>query len=99
MVKGFEANDMACSAYYPGLFSTTDPQALENKFYYEVVNRDGDTVKIPCSPVKFGDDEPADISHTDRLGESTVEIMKRYGYTDDEITEYIEAGIVISEGE
>lgn len=95
-VKGFEDHDMACSAYYPGIFSTTDEQAEANRYFFDCVNPAGETVRVPCSPVKFGDDEPADMSHTDELGESTVEVMRQYGYTDTEIDEMIEKGIVIS---
>lgn len=95
-IKGFEENDMACSAYYPGIFSTTDEQALANQYFFDCVNPAGETVRIPCSPVKFGDDEPADMSHTDELGESTIAIMREYGYSDDEIQEMISDGTVIA---
>lgn len=95
-VKRFEENDMACSAYYPGIFSITDEQAKANKYYFDFINPAGETVHIPCSTVKFGDDEPADMSHTDELGESTVEIMKAYGYGDEDIEAMIASGAVIA---
>lgn len=94
--KGFEEVDMAYSAYYTGLQATQDEQAAANQFFADVVNKNGETVRIPCSPIKFGDDTPADMSHTDQIGESTVSIMKEYGYSDEEIEQMIADNVVAS---
>ena len=94
--KGFEEVDMAYSAYYSGLQATQDEQAAANQFFQDVINKNGETVRIPCSPLKFGDDTPADMSHTDQIGESTVSIMKEYGYSDEEIEQMIADNVVAS---
>ena len=96
-VKGFESVDMACSAYYPGLFSTTDEQAEANKYFVEVTKASGQKMKVPVSPIKMGDDEPSDFDlYTPHLGENTVEVMKAYGYTDAEIQTLIDEKVVVS---
>lgn len=96
-VKGFESHDMAVSAYYPGIFSVTDPQAEANHYFHDITTRTGEHLRIPCSPVKFGDDEPCDYSRTPGFGEHTVAVMKEYGYSDEEIAAYIQNGTVIAE--
>ena len=95
-VRNFEAYDMAISAYYPGLFSVTDEQADANGYYQDITREDGKKIRIPASPVKFGDDAPCARTDVTVFGGATREIMKRYGYSGEEIQSYIDDGIVIS---
>ncbi|MBR0164955.1 MAG: CoA transferase [Lachnospiraceae bacterium] len=95
-VRNFEAYDMAISAYYPGLFSVTDEQAEANGYYQDITREDGKKIRIPASPVKFGDDAPCARTDVTVFGGATREIMKRYGYSGEEIQSYIDDGIVIS---
>ena len=96
-VEGFEAADMACSAYYPGIFSTTDEQADANQYYYDIEKQDGKKMRIPVSPIKMGDDAPSEfMKYTPQLGENTVEVLKQYGYTDEEIQTMIDEKVVVS---
>lgn len=79
-----------------------DPQALENMYIIPVKNRDGSVTKQPMTPIRFTLTEPTsvvDIAPTmDRqaplIGEHSVEILKEYGYTDDQIEKFLADKVV-----
>lgn len=74
--------------------SLTDPQALENNYIIERTVRGGGKLKISQTPVKFGTIEDDGFSLAPRRGEDTVEIMRSLHYTDEQIHEMAEEGIV-----
>ena len=82
-----------------------DPQALENMYIVPMANRDGTVTKQPATPIRFALTEPTcieDIAPTmDRqaptIGEHSVEILKEYGYNDDEIKGLIDSKVVYIE--
>lgn len=79
-----------------------DPQALENLYIVPVQNNDGTVTKQPMTPVRFALSEPTcieDIAPTvdrqaPKIGEHTVEVLREYGYTDDEIAAFLAGGAV-----
>ncbi len=79
-----------------------DPQALENMYIVPVTNRDGSVTKQPMTPVRFASREPQtieDIAPTlDRpaplVGEHSVEILREYGYTEEQIQELLDKKVV-----
>lgn len=79
-----------------------DSQALENKYIIPVRNLDGTETKLAMSPVRFSVNEPeniADIAPTiERLapmiGEQSIEILKEYGYTDEDILALLDSKII-----
>ncbi len=79
-----------------------DPQALENMYLVPMANNDGTVTKQPMTPVRFALTEPTcieDIAPTvDRqapmIGEHSVEILKEYGYTEEQIEKYLADGVV-----
>lgn len=81
-----------------------DPQALENLYLVPVKNNDGTVTKQPMTPIRFALSEPTcieDIAPTvdrqaPKIGEHTVEVLKEYGYTDDQIAGFLDSGVVIA---
>lgn len=79
-----------------------DPQALENLYLVPVKNNDGTVTKQPMTPIRFALSEPTcieDIAPTvdrqaPKIGEHTVEVLKEYGYTDDQIAGFLDSGVV-----
>ena len=79
-----------------------DPQALENCYVVPVPNADGTSTKLAMTPIRFAEREPEsiqDIAPTlDRpaplIGEHSSEILREYGYTEEEIAQLTESGVV-----
>jgi crotonobetainyl-CoA:carnitine CoA-transferase CaiB-like acyl-CoA transferase len=82
-----------------------DPQALENMYIVPMENNDGTVTKQPTSPIRFCLTEPKsveDIAPTmdrqaPRVGQHTVEILKEYGYTDEQIDKFLTEGAAAGE--
>jgi crotonobetainyl-CoA:carnitine CoA-transferase CaiB-like acyl-CoA transferase len=82
-----------------------DPQALENMYIVPMKNNDGTVTKQPASPIRFCLTEPQtveDIAPTmdrqaPRVGQHTVEILKEYGYTDEQIEKFLADGSAAGE--
>lgn len=83
----------------------TDPQALENAYVVPVSNLDGTVTKQAMSPVRFAVAEPAsaeDIAPTVRcqaplVGEHSVDILREYGYSENEISRLSGAKVIWSD--
>ena len=74
----------------------SDPQAIEDEQVYPWTDKDGKTIMMPATPLRFGDEEPAKIGLGPELGENTVEVMRMLGYTEEQIQDYIDRKIVIA---
>lgn len=73
----------------------TDAQALENNYVVEDTNRDGSKTFYAMTPIKFGNIE-VNLSRTSPLiGEHSKEIMKEIGYSENEIEEFIQEGVIV----
>lgn len=62
-----------------------DPQAHENQLLFKHQMLNGQEVYLAASPIKFMDDTPFEHNSAPRLGQHTIEILKRCGYSDEEI--------------
>ena len=79
-----------------------DPQALENMYIIPVKNNDGTVTKQPMTPIRFAVTEPTCIEdiapNVDRqapkIGEHSVEILKEYGYSDEQIEKLLADKVV-----
>lgn len=72
-----------------------DEQAIENHMIQKhKMLYSGEEVFFATSPLKFGDDMPCEDSTAPRLGEHTVEILKRCNYTTEEIEKLINEKVV-----
>jgi CoA:oxalate CoA-transferase len=72
----------------------TDPQALSNGYVVDFDHRSLGKVKIPGYPVQFSASRAGTRSSAPALGEHTDSIMKEIGYSDREIAEAREAGVI-----
>jgi crotonobetainyl-CoA:carnitine CoA-transferase CaiB-like acyl-CoA transferase len=75
-----------------------DPQAMANKYFYELEateppdNAENPQIWVPASPIKLNDLDSGIVGNQrgPRLGEHSIEILKEYGYSDEEISEFLE---------
>jgi len=75
----------------------SDPQVIANKIIVDWTDADGNLVRMPTTPLRIGDDEPAEFHAGPQLGSFTTELMRRLGYTNEQIQQYIDRKIVIAE--
>lgn len=63
-----------------------DPQCQANHLINEYKTRSGRTFMLPSTPIRFGDNLPAESRNAPRFGgEDTIEILRSVGYSDAEI--------------
>ncbi|MDR1834475.1 MAG: CoA transferase [Fusobacteriaceae bacterium] len=62
-----------------------DPQAVENNYVYDLINRNKQVTKIAMPPVKFGGIDTDPIKDAPLVGQDTVDILTELGYTAEEI--------------
>ena len=72
----------------------TDPQALNNGYVVDFEHRSLGQVKIPGYPVQFSASHAGTRTSAPALGEHTDSIMKKMGYSDQEIAEARQAGVI-----
>jgi len=72
----------------------TDPQALNNGYVVDFDHRSLGQVKIPGYPVQFSASHAGTRTSAPALGEHTDSIMKKMGYSDQEIAEARQAGVI-----
>jgi crotonobetainyl-CoA:carnitine CoA-transferase CaiB-like acyl-CoA transferase len=72
----------------------TDPQALSNGYVVDFEHRSLGQVKIPGYPVQFSASQAGTRTSAPALGEHTDSIMKKMGYSDQEIAEARQAGVI-----
>ena len=79
----------------------TDPQVLANKYVYQleasVPPKDAESADIwvPASPIKFNDIDSGVVGQQrgPALGEHSVQILKEFGYTDEQIQDMLDRKI------
>lgn len=87
--------DLPCSALPHTAEVYKDPQCQANHFIEPYVTRLGKTFMLPNTPIRFGDNLPAEHKPAPRFGgEDTKEILHSMGYDDRKIGELEEEGAV-----
>lgn len=71
-----------------------DPQAIENNYIVEVINRNGEKTMNPLPPVKFDNVDYQMRYNMPLIGEHTQEVLEGLGYSEEEIKEFTEKGAV-----
>ena len=71
-----------------------DEQAWANRYLFNYEFRDGKTIAMPATPVKFHRNEMPLAGFAPRLGEDTIKILTELNYSDTQIQEMLEQGIV-----
>jgi len=72
----------------------SDPQAIENQYLIDYVHRNGQVTKGAVPPVKFDTPECEIRMNYPNVGENSKEILKQMGYTEKEMEEMKEKGVV-----
>lgn len=83
----------------------TDPQALENQYVVPVANLDGTVTKQAMSPVRFATVEPSSIEdiaptvdcQAPLVGQHSAELLREYGYTDEDIQRLTDAKVIYTD--
>lgn len=73
-----------------------DEQAWANDFLQEVETVGGTKFVIPTNPIRFNSQDKPDCRPAPMLGQHSVEILKKHGYTDEQIQEMIERKSVLA---
>ena len=75
----------------------TDDQAWVNHFLFSMPTTDGKDLTVPANPVKFGDSTSGTTGYGPgpRIGEHSVEILREYGTSEEDIRALIENGVII----
>ena len=95
-IAAFNKYDIAVGPYYKGDFCLTDEQAEVNNYLMTVTEHmSGKEIKIPRFPVQCGEHPEFEDQPFSTLGGNTVEIMKQYGYTDDQIEAMAARGAIV----
>jgi len=71
-----------------------DPQAWANEYITEVTFRNGNKAVLANNPVHFGGKAAPPIKDVGRVGEDTAEILRAQGYSEEEILNLVEKGVV-----
>ncbi len=92
ILKIFKENDVPCEICMTPMDVYDDEQVWANDVMTKLDCPSGKR-NIPMNPVKFGSFKP-DVKVTKAQGSDTEAIMAEYGYSEEEIKEYIEEGAV-----
>ncbi|MCE2870086.1 MAG: CoA transferase [Oxalobacteraceae bacterium] len=89
-----KAAEVPVSKIYSVRDMMQDPQFLARQMFEEHTFKDGSTIKLPAVTPKLSETPGATRWMGPDLGEHTDEVLKTLGYTDQEITEFRQAGIL-----
>jgi crotonobetainyl-CoA:carnitine CoA-transferase CaiB-like acyl-CoA transferase len=73
---------------------STDEQAWANEFLTRMECPDGTEWVMPNSPITFHGVEKTHTKHAGPRGSNNVEVLKQYGYSDEEIKGLYDRGVV-----
>ena len=89
-----KAADVPVSKIYSVRDMMQDPQFLARQMFEEHTFKDGSTIKLPAVTPKLSETPGSTRWMGPDLGEHTDEVLKILGYTDHEIAEFRQAGIL-----
>ena len=72
-----------------------DPQTIEREMVIEVDNKKVGKSKAIGMPIKFSKSKTEKSKGAPNLGEHTREIMKVFGYKDDQIEDYYKKKVIL----
>ncbi len=94
LVERLTNADIAHERIQHVLEALNDPQAEANNYVVEVENRNGSKVKAAMPPVKFDTIEKYEVKDAPNVGQDNEEVLKTLGYTDEQIKELYDAGVL-----
>ena len=97
LVKKMEDNDVPAAKINKREEIFSDPQVINNKTVINTKKDGEDLLKGPKPPANFLDNNCDEPSFMPALGEHSSEILKEYGFSNDEINKLIESKIIQGE--
>ena len=97
LVKKMEENDVPAAKINKREEIFSDPQVINNQTVINTKKDGEDLLKGPKPPANFLENDCGEPSFMPALGEHSSEILKEYGFSDDEINNLIESQIVQGE--
>ena len=86
--------DIAHSRIYHFVDLADDPQTRACNYVYEFTTRTGTKDITVSTPIKFGRNDPIEHRNAPLLGEHTEEILRQFGYSDEQIASLEACGAV-----
>ena len=97
LVKKMEENDVPAAKINKREEIFSDPQVINNQTVINTKKDGKDLLKGPKPPANFLENDCGEPSFMPALGEHSSEILKEYGFSDDEINNLIESQIIQGE--
>ena len=97
LVKKMEENDVPAAKINKREEIFSDPQVINNQTVINTKKDGEDLLKGPKPPANFLENDCGEPSFMPVLGEHSSEILKEYGFSDDEINNLIESQIIQGE--
>tara|TARA_B100001029_G_scaffold138219_1_gene117376 strand:+ start:1 stop:1191 length:1191 start_codon:yes stop_codon:yes gene_type:complete len=97
LVKKMEENDVPAAKINKREEIFSDPQVINNQTVINTKKDGEDLLKGPKPPANFLENDCGEPSFMPALGEHSSEILKEYGFSDDEINNLIESQIIQGE--
>ena len=97
LVERMEENDVPAAKINRREDIFSDPQVINNSSIINTKNNGEKIIKGPKSPANFLDDECNEPKFMPALGQHSSEILKEYGFSNDEINSLIEKKIIQGE--
>ena len=97
LVERMEENDVPAAKINKREDIFSDPQVINNSSVINTKNNGEKLIKGPKPPANFLDDECDEPKFMPALGEHSSEILKEYGFSNDEINSLIENKIIQGE--
>ena len=97
LVERMEENDVPASKINSREDIFSDPQVINNSSIINTKNNGEKIIKGPKPPANFLDDECDEPKFMPALGQHSSEILKEYGFSNDEINSLIEKKIIQGE--
>lgn len=93
-MAALRAIDVPVSRVQSSVEAMNDPQTIANHYVYPITSVEGRTLIVPANPLKFEDINSGVVGKErgPMLGEHTVEVLKEYGLSDQDIQDMIDDG-------
>lgn len=93
-IKVFDDKGLPCGPINSIIDMHKDPHTIDRKMIIEVDNKKAGKSKAVGMPIKFSETNGDINNGAPNFGQHTNEILKQFGYKDDEIENFVKLGIV-----
>jgi crotonobetainyl-CoA:carnitine CoA-transferase CaiB-like acyl-CoA transferase len=93
-VRTMEGADIMCAPVQPLAEAMDDPQVRHNKMVVDVEHPPHGRVRIPGVPVKLSETPGGIRRSAPAIGQDTARVLRRFGYTEAEIADLRQSGVV-----